>query len=318
MANKAQVGPLSEGYERMLMMAENAPLLASMAAGGVDGKPPALNGLRHKSPERGYDTAGFGHKMTKAEHNSGFINGKRIEDFKPVDLMEMFRKDQEKVMIWLKKNLRSMGIDHSKWTRRKLEAAFDIQYNVKGGIKTYPKFVKALDAGDWKTAQAESGRFYTVDGEKKPMQGRMDLWNAQFMGSQAAKSYGSAAAEKETAHVMDQQRIQRVDAATPATLKREEQRVEAQELRKEATSAATASPEEIDAMEAGAINNIRNSGVPAASPNAPSGYAAGSAPAGIPLVPTPAPDIDLGGMLSKEYTNPATGGKGDLGKGLLG
>ena len=44
MANKAQVGPLSEGYERMLMQAENAPLLASMAAGGVDGKPPALNG----------------------------------------------------------------------------------------------------------------------------------------------------------------------------------------------------------------------------------------------------------------------------------
>lgn len=297
MANKAQVGPLSEGYERMLMQAENAPLLASMAAGGVDGKPPALNGLRHESPERGYDTAGFGHKMTKAEHNSGFINGKRLEEFTPIDLMNMFRKDQQRVMVGMNKQLRAMGIDHSTWTRRKKEAAFDIHYNVKGGVKTYPKFVNALDAGDWKTAQKESARSYTVDGQKKQMIKRQDLWNAQFMGSQAAKGYATPAADKETAEVLNQQRLQRVDAATPPAAKAIDQQQQVSSLQQEA---AEMPPEQAGA-EGGFLQAAQQQDA-----------------AQQPLVATPSPDIDLGGMLSKEYTNPATGGKGEMGAGLLG
>lgn len=296
MANKAQVGPLSEGYERMLMQAENAPLLASMAAGGVDGKPPALNGLRHESPERGYDTAGFGHKMSKAEHNSGFINGKRLEAFTPIDLMNMFRKDQDRVMVGMNKQLRAMGIDHSKWTRRKREAAFDIHYNVKGGVKTYPKFVNAIDAGDWKTAQKESARSYTVDGQKKQMIKRQDLWNAQFMGSQAVKGYATPAADKETAEVLNQQRLQRVDAATPRAAAVMDQRQEVQGLQEE----VAAQPEQAGA-DGGFLQAAQQQDA-----------------AQQPLVATPSPDIDLGGMLSKEYTNPATGGKGEMGAGLLG
>ena len=291
MANKAQVGPLSEGYERMLMQAENAPLLASMSAGGVDGKPPALNGLRHESPERGYDTAGFGHKMSKAEHNSGFIDGKRLEEFTPVDLMNMFRKDQDRVMVGMNKQLRAMGIDHSTWTRRKKEAAFDIHYNVKGGVKTYPKFINAIDAGDWKTAQKESARSYTVDGQKKQMIKRQDLWNAQFMGSHAAKGYATPAADKETAEVLNQQRLQRVDAATPPAAKAIDQQQQVSSLQQEA---AEMPPEQAGA-DGGFLQAAQQQD---AAPQ--------------PLVATPSPDIDLGGMLSNEYQSPTGSPKGSL------
>jgi hypothetical protein len=52
---------------------------------------------------------------------------------------------------------------------------------------------------------------------------------------------------------------------------------------------------------------------PPMQPNAAPGFAAGdaAAPAATPLVDVPAPDIDLGGMLSKEYKSP-TGAKGML------
>ena len=286
--NKAAAGPLTEGYERMLMQAENAPLLASMNAGGIDGQPPALNGMRHESPERGYDTAGFGHKMTKEEHNSGFVNGKRLEEFKPVDLMNMFRKDQTRIMIGLKKGLRGMGVDHSKWSTRKIEAAFDIHYNVKKGIASYPKFVAALDANDWKTAQAESARSYTVDGEKKNLQGRADLWNAQFMGTNAATGYGGAAADKETAGVMDEQRKQRVNAATPLRAPSME------EVKQEAAIAEA--------------QNIQ----PQEQAGADGGFLQAAQQQDGVLVDTPKPDIDLGGMMSKEYELPTGGDKGML------
>ena len=286
MENKARPSILSNGYERMLMQAENAPLLASMNAGGVDGRPTDLNSIRHESPEGGTDTAGFGHKMSKAEHNSGYINGKRLSSFKPVDLMNMFRKDQESIMVGLKKSLRGMNVDHSKWSRRKLEAAFDIHYNVRGGIKTYPSFVKALEANDWKEAQKQSARFYTDgDGKKQHMQGRMDLWDAQFMGPEAVKGYGGAAAEKATAEVMNQQRLQRVAAAKGGE-QVEEQAVE------QVKQSLQPQPQEQQGAEGGFL-------------------AAAQQQDGV-LVDMPKPDIDLGGMMSKEYALPTGGEKGML------
>ena len=239
------------------------------------------------------DTVGFGHKMTQKEHDSGFIDGMRVESFKPLQLMELFRKDQREVMMGLKKGLRRMGVDHTKWTRRKLEAAFDIHYNVRGGINTYPKFVKALDANDWKTAQEQSARFYTDDdGKKQRMQGRMDLWDAQFMGSAAAKGYGTPEADKETASVMDEQRKQRVSAATGQGVEQRRQEQAAMQVKELAALPSELAQGEQIGREGGFLRAAQQQD-------------------GV-LVDTPAPDIDLGGMMSKEYKLPTGGEKGML------
>ena len=293
---------LGKSYENMLMKAENARLLASMRH-----QPEHPLNVRHDSPEGGTDTVGFGYKLAPSEHASGYIDGLRISTMSSGDLMNMFRRTQKRMMVDMKKNLRSMGVDHAKWGQRQTEMAFDIHYNVKGGIKTFPKFTEAVDKKDWATALQESKRTYTDadTGIKHEMETRNDLFESQFFGV-TEEQYGSAANDaeiKQTRDILDAKKMR--DAAKGSnTPDKVAERLE------DATD-ATMSTEEIDALEQQTIQEIKNSGVPAGNPTATAGNPAATAPAGVPLVPTPAPDIDLGGMLSKKYTAP-TGEQGML------
>ena len=302
---------LGRSYENMLMRAENDQLLASLKV-----QPDNPLNVRHESPEGGTDTVGFGYKLSRREHASGYIDGLRISTMTSDNIMNVFRRTQKRIMIDMNKRLRVMGVDHTKWTQRQKEMAFDIHYNVEGGIETYPKFTKALDKKDWATALQESKRSYTdKHGVKHEMETRNDLFEAQFFGV-TDDQYGSTANDneiKQTMGVLDAEKMRNAAKGVDKADKIAEQ-VRALETALPQGTAASMSPEDIDAMEAQAIQGIKNKGIPEAQPNVAMGN---PAPAGMPLVPTPAPDIDLGGMLSKNYVSP-TGEKGALGKGLLG
>ena len=58
----------SEGFLNYIKKAENAPLFFS-----------GTNATRHKSPEGGLDTIGYGHKLTAEEIESGKVYGYDID-----------------------------------------------------------------------------------------------------------------------------------------------------------------------------------------------------------------------------------------------
>lgn len=68
--------------------------------------------------------------------------------------------------------------DSSSWPVGVRDAALDIEYNVKGGIGTFPHMLAAIRRGDWEAAAAESGR--------PQLQAARNQWTAASLLSAAA------------------------------------------------------------------------------------------------------------------------------------
>ena len=58
--------------------------------------PGLRHGIRHKSPEGGTDTIGYGHKLTPEESKSGEVYGIKIKDMTPEDAEVVLRKDVQR------------------------------------------------------------------------------------------------------------------------------------------------------------------------------------------------------------------------------
>jgi len=137
---------------------------------------------RHKSPEGGRDTVGFGHKLTAKEEREGKIYGIPIKDIDVDKAKEILIKDIKRAATQAKKNLKSMhpNVDFDSLSEDKKEMLTDIQFNVKGGgIKTFPNFVRGIVTDDVGLMKKEYKRYYkTAKGVKREVKKRnTDFFN---------------------------------------------------------------------------------------------------------------------------------------------
>ena len=289
MANKPQHGwPLTPSFERYLKLNENDVLLESMKGNR------RLQKVRGPSPEKGTDTVGFGHKMTQEEHDSGFINGVRVSSYTREDINRLFQRDQSRIWERLNKKVQSEHKTSLKsLSIRQREMLFDFEYNVSNGIKAFPKFATAVVKGDYATALMESKRHYTDadTGEKAELTKRNQQFAAQFYNEAARKGdYTSEEAQASSIDTIDLIRKGEGEEALTAAARAmpsntaEEASLQRNAVAQEAKVEAAAAPQQQEQ-----------------APQAPQALASNM----------PAPDIDLGGMLSKEYTAPS-GEKGML------
>ena len=297
--NKA-IYPLTPSFKKYLQREENAPLLARM-----ERELPPTN-VRYKDTN-GTDKVGFGHKLTRAEQSNGYIDNWRIADATSANLMELFQNDQTKAWDIIEATMsKEYGADIVTMDARRREMLLDVQFSQQDGVadKDLAPYVRAVVRGDFETASAAKNERYQQDkqGNKTVDQERINASEAQFFGTEAAKgNYIETSGQDEAKAAAENIRKIRYDKA--------------RRTHNEA-SQTPVSPESVVGSAEGQIAKQQaqqGSGVPPATPNTTPGYAAGdaAAPAATPLVEMPAPDIDLGGMLSTQYQSP-TGEKGML------
>jgi len=116
----------------------------------------------HKSPEGGFDTIGFGHKITsKAEQDKFQKYGISNEE-----VNQLFNKDWQKAREGAAKQLKNHGWDNA--TEVQKDLATELHYNT-GNLKQYKKFNGEFKNGNTQGMMAENNRGFT-DGNGKRQQ----------------------------------------------------------------------------------------------------------------------------------------------------
>lgn len=159
---------------QFLKIAENAAL-----AGGN------LDYIRHKSPEGGLDTIGYGHKLTHSEAIKGSVYGFDLESF-DIDAAEIVLcNDIERHEALVRLNSGAYGYSFDQLDTRRQEMLIEINFNVGNVCRKFPNFTKAVYAGDEETMKKEHHRHYhDIDGVRKPLTSRNDLFEETWFPSE--------------------------------------------------------------------------------------------------------------------------------------
>jgi len=147
-----------------------------------------LNGsfknFRHKSPEGGLDTIGFGHKLTSEEQKTNTVYNYDLskitkDNFLEIsnDILRQDLKKTEKILITTHGN-KFINLDG-----RRKQMLIDMQFNVRNFNKpeVFKKFKKALFAGDEEGMKKEYKRVFTdKNGIVKPL-ARNEFFKKYFL-----------------------------------------------------------------------------------------------------------------------------------------
>ena len=127
--------------------------------------------FRYASPEGGRDTIGYGHKLTDAEEKSGMVHGYSLNTLTQDQIVDILQKDLVNTRSHLDSDLKKKhNVSFYDLSPRQQEMLMDYQFNLKGGIGSFPNFTKAVINRDWDTASKEYKRYY-----KKPKTGNVEL-----------------------------------------------------------------------------------------------------------------------------------------------
>ena len=242
---------------------------------------------------------GYGHNMTSRERTSEIINGIQIDNYTPKDFQNLLDIDVDRTWIDYKRTMREEhGVNIDDWTTRQREMGFDVQFTTPEGMKAAPEVAKALASGDYEGAAAAM--------PLEPVQ--KEQQKAQFFTQEAKQGEYSSPKGQEAS--MKNAELHRQTLTNPAK-QPDNMMASREQLEQEFNSKQV----EIDQLNKTLPPEMQGVQVPMMTANTTPAYAPNdpAAPAGTPLVP----QIDLGGMLSKEYVNPATGVKGEMAKGLM-
>jgi len=114
-------------------------------------------GVIQKSPEGGNDTVGYGHKLTDEEIKTGKVYGYDINTLNKNQANTILIRDlEEKNNILTNK----LGTAYTDLDSRRKQMLLDIQFNVKGGVDSFPKFTEAVLDNDKDTMQKEYKRYF--------------------------------------------------------------------------------------------------------------------------------------------------------------
>ena len=114
-------------------------------------------GMIQKSPEGGNDTVGYGHKLTDDEIASGKVYGYDINNLNKNQANTILIRDLEEKNKILNNKL---GTAYTELDPKRKQMLLDIQFNVKGGIDSFPKFTEAVLDNDINTMQEEYKRYF--------------------------------------------------------------------------------------------------------------------------------------------------------------
>ena len=135
----------SEGFLNYVKGAENDQLFKTGT------------GMLQKSPEGGNDTVGYGHKLTNEEIESGKVYGYDINSLNKNQANTILIRDLEEKNKLLTNKL---GTQYTELDPRRKQMLLDIQFNVRGGIDSFPKFTEAVLDNDTDTMQKEYKRYF--------------------------------------------------------------------------------------------------------------------------------------------------------------
>lgn len=150
-----------------------------------------MSAMRHKSPEGGLDTVGFGHKLTQAEQDSGLIGGKAIDTLTMEDAHSLLQQDIQRKRVTLNQRLQAEhGISLKALPLRKQEMLLDYEYNLGDAVGKFPSFTQGVLDGDENVQKDEFMRNFTdAKGVKKPL-ARNAAFYKTFMSPEGKAAFG--------------------------------------------------------------------------------------------------------------------------------
>jgi hypothetical protein len=158
----------SEGFLNYVKKAENAPLFLS-----------GTNATRQKSPEGGLDTIGYGHKLTEEEIASGKVYGYDINNLNKNQANTILIRDLEEKNKILNNKL---GTAYTDLDPKRKQMLLDIQFNVRDGIDSFPKFTEAVLNNDTDTMKKEYKRYFKNKQDKYVELARNKQFSSFFFG----------------------------------------------------------------------------------------------------------------------------------------
>jgi hypothetical protein len=150
-----------------------------------------LSRIRHASPEGGLDTVGFGHKLTRTEDEEGSVYGYSLDSLTLEQAEAVLRQDVAKAEDSLRAKLKAKhNTELEMLSPRKQAMLIDYEFNVIGGIYAFPKFTKAVIAGNRRAQEAEYMRVYTdSNGNVHPLPRNVPFFST-FMSRAAIRELG--------------------------------------------------------------------------------------------------------------------------------
>lgn len=135
--------------------------------------PGLRHGLRHKSPEGGTDTIGYGHKLTAAEDRAGEVYGIKLDGMTKADAETILEKDiQAKAKSAKRKYEEKYDGSWDDLTGPQRHLFLDFEYNL-GNWKKFPSFFDAVVENDVDGMIQEYKRYFTdPNGERKEIKSR--------------------------------------------------------------------------------------------------------------------------------------------------
>jgi GH24 family phage-related lysozyme (muramidase) len=134
--------------------------------------------LRDYMDQAGNKTAGYGHMV---DADSGEFHW--TDEEATAVLVEDARRAEDQCRSFVNLNYGTATFERLPMSHQR--ALVDIEFNVRGGVAKYPKFTRALIAGDRAAALAEHERFAKdkLTGEKVPLQRRNKKFVETFLSN---------------------------------------------------------------------------------------------------------------------------------------
>jgi hypothetical protein len=142
-----------------------------------------VKAFRHKSPEGGLDTVGFGHKLTAEEQKTNTVYSYDLSTITKDNVLEIsndiLRQDLEKAEKIL---INVHGDKFNNLDNRRKQMLIDMQFNVRNfkNKNVFPLFKKALFAGDEEGMKKEYKRFFKSNGKTKSL-ARNEFFKKYFL-----------------------------------------------------------------------------------------------------------------------------------------
>jgi len=138
-------------------------------------------GMIQKSPEGGLDTIGYGHKLTDEEIASGKVYGYDINNLNKNQANTILIRDLEEKNKILNNKL---GTAYAELDPKRKQMLLDIQFNVRGGVDSFPKFTEAVLNNDINTMQEEYKRYFKNKQGKMVELARNKQFSSFFFGKE--------------------------------------------------------------------------------------------------------------------------------------
>jgi GH24 family phage-related lysozyme (muramidase) len=130
----------------------------------------------HPSPEGGYPTIAYGHKIKTDKEEQKYRQG--LDDREATKLLV---KDLMEAKDKVRKYIDDRYKIHLMLDKKQMEMLTDFAFNL-GGLEKFPKFTDAVLRKDWKRAAQEYKRGYrSASGERKELTRRNQLFFDRYL-----------------------------------------------------------------------------------------------------------------------------------------